>query len=221
MKSPPPTWLSTLGDQLQQPYYARLASLVDNERANQIVFPADRDVFRALELVAFEDVRVLMLGQDPYHGPGQADGLCFSVRPPTAPPPSLRNLFKELKTDLGIEPPEHGDLSAWATQGVLLLNSVLTVRAHQPASHSRFGWQQFTDAIIRKLSDRQRPVVFCLLGAYAKQKLALIDRARHPVFTAAHPSPLSQKKFFGSKPFSTMNRYLADCGQQTIDWRLC
>jgi uracil-DNA glycosylase len=158
--------------------------------------------------------------EDPYHDVGQAHGLCFSVKPPTKPPPSLKNIFKELETDLGLPPSAHGDLTAWAERGVLLLNTVLTVEAHKPASHAGHGWERFTDAIIRALNARATPVVFCLWGNHAKKKAALIDGDRHGIVEGAHPSPLSQKKFFGSKPFSAINKALAARGQQPMDWHL-
>ncbi len=164
---------------------------------------------------------MLLLGQDPYHGENQAHGLCFSVRPGVRPPPSLVNIFKELKTDVGVEPPKNGTLAPWAEQGVLLLNAVLTVRAHEPNSHKNKGWETFTDAIIKKLNERKEPVVFVLWGGYALKKQALIDADRHTVITSAHPSPLSARNgFFGSKPFSKVNDALKKLGKPPIDWNL-
>lgn len=216
----PDDWYEVLRDELVQDYYHKLVSFVCAERRSAIVFPAETDVFRALFAVPFSRVRVLVLGQDPYHGDGQADGLCFSVRRGTKPPPSLRNIFKELQADLGVPIPCHGDLTDWTRQGVLLLNAVLTVRKGEAASHQGQGWERFTDAIIAKLDARKDPLCFCLLGAYARKKKAHIDLSKHGVFEAAHPSPLSQKKFFGSRPFSTINRALVERGLPAIDWTI-
>ena len=163
---------------------------------------------------------MLLLGQDPYHGEGQAHGLCFSVRPGVKPPPSLMNMFKELKTDLGCKIPNNGCLIPWAKQGVMLLNAVLTVRAGEPNSHKDKGWEKFTDAAIRRLRREGKPVVFMLWGAYAQKKKKLIDAERNPILTAAHPSPLSATKFFGSKPFSAVNRALEELGEEPIDWQI-
>ncbi len=220
MRTLPPTWHAVIGSELAKPYYQELVAFVDAERADKTVFPPEEDVFRALELVPFADVRVLLLGQDPYHDYGQAHGLCFSVKPPTKPPPSLRNIFKELETDLGIPGPGHGDLTEWGHRGVLLLNTVLTVQAHKAASHAGKGWEVFTDAIIGALSARRSPLVFCLWGGHARKKAKLIDTDRHAVVQGAHPSPLSQKAFLGSKPFSAINAALVSKGQPPIDWRL-
>ena len=176
------------------------------ERRTHTVFPPEPDVFNALKLTPYARTNVLLLGQDPYHDDGQAHGLCFSVRPGIKPPPSLVNMFKELRDDLGCSIPRHGYLASWAEQGVLMLNAVLTVRAHEPNSHKERGWETFTDAIIRAVNARPSPVVFVLWGAYAQKKAKLIDASRHPVLTAAHPSPLSAKKFFGSRPFSATLR---------------
>jgi uracil-DNA glycosylase len=220
MRTLPPSWQAAVGSELAKPYYQDLVAFVDAERATKTVFPPEQEVFFALELVPFEEVRVLLLGQDPYHDEGQAHGLCFSVKPPTKPPPSLRNIFKELESDLGIPAPGHGDLTSWGKQGVLLLNTVLTVEAHKAASHAGKGWEAFTDAIIVALSARPSPLVFCLWGGHAKKKAKLIDTGRHAVVPGAHPSPLSQKGFFGSRPFSAINAALVAKGQPPIDWRL-
>jgi uracil-DNA glycosylase len=177
-------------------------------------------MFSALKATRFEEVKVLLLGQDPYHGPGEAHGMCFSVRPGIKVPPSLVNIYKELQDDLGCTPPPHGFLLSWALQGVLLLNTVLTVRANEPASHKEQGWEQFTDAIIKALNARKKPLVYLLWGAHAQKKEELIDGKRHRVFKAAHPSPLSAKKFFGSKPFSVTNTALAELGHPPINWQL-
>ena len=216
----PAGWSGVLAGETDKPYCKDLAAFVAAERASKQIFPPAEHVFTALELTAYDDVRVLLLGQDPYHDDGQAHGLCFSVKPPTRPPPSLKNIFKELADDLGCRPPDHGDLTAWAKQGVLLLNAVLTVVAHDANSHQDKGWEQLTDAVIKKLNDKRSPVVFCLWGAYARKKAALIDTSRHVVIEGAHPSPLSVTKFLGSKPFSKINAALTSSGTAPIDWQL-
>jgi uracil-DNA glycosylase len=216
----PPGWKKVLSGELQQPYFQGLAQFVDGEREAHKVFPPPDDVFNALKLTPYEKVRVLILGQDPYHDDGQAHGLCFSVRPGVRPPPSLVNIFKELKDDLGCTIPNNGYLVPWAKQGVMLLNAVLTVQAHKPASHAGHGWETFTDAVIRTLNDRPEPVVFVLWGGYAQKKAKLIDGTRHRIIMGAHPSPLSMKKFFGTKPFSQVNAALKEFGQPEIDWQL-
>ena len=217
----PSSWKAPLGEEAKKPYFRELAAFLKAERAKKTIFPPEEDVFRALSMTALEDVKVLLLGQDPYHDEGQAHGLCFSVRPPTRPPPSLKNIFRELKDDLGVEVPEgHGELSAWAEQGVLLLNTVLTVVAHEPASHKKKGWETFTDAVITAVNAGPQPVVFCLWGAHAQKKAKLVDVSRHVVIQGAHPSPLSVKKFFGSKPFSKINAALIAKGRTPIDWSL-
>jgi uracil-DNA glycosylase len=216
----PASWAPVLAAETEQPYFADLEAFLKTERADHQVFPPEDEVFSALEATPYEDVKVVLIGQDPYHDDGQAHGMCFSVRPGVRVPPSLRNMYKELETDLGIAPVKHGYLQAWADQGVLLLNTVLTVRAHEPASHKDRGWEKFTDAVIKDVSAREKPVVFVLWGAHAKKKAKLIDTSRHAIVEGAHPSPLSAKKFFGSKPFSAVNDALAGFGQQPIDWRL-
>lgn len=216
----PSSWQAALGPELSKPYYGALQSFLTSERLTKQVFPSNDEVFSALALTAFDDVKVLLLGQDPYHDDGQAHGLCFSVKPPTKPPPSLRNIFQELHADVGTPPPGHGDLTAWAQRGVLLLNAVLTVEAHQPNSHKDKGWERFTDAVISAVSARPTPVVFCLWGAYARKKVKLIDATRHTIIEGAHPSPLSVAKFKGSRPFSAINRALQEHGHQPIDWSL-
>jgi uracil-DNA glycosylase len=216
----PPDWRRVLVDEIAKPYFAELEAFVTHERETQQVFPPPEDVFNAFRYTPYEEVKVLLLGQDPYHDDGQAHGLCFSVKPPVPPPPSLVNIYKEMQTDLGIPRAKHGCLTSWAKQGVMLLNAVLTVRAHQPASHKDRGWEKFTDAVIRTLNQRERPVVFLLWGGYAQKKAKLIDASRHRILATAHPSPLSMKNFFGSKPFSQANAALEEFGETPIDWRL-
>ena len=217
----PPSWQPILGEEADKPYYRELVAFLLEERANKTIFPADEDVFRALELTPLHDVKVVLLGQDPYHDDGQAHGLCFSVRPPMRVPPSLRNIFRELKDDLGVEVPDgFGELSAWGKQGVLLLNTVLTVVAHEAASHKKKGWELFTDAVITKVNEAPQPVVFCLWGGHAQKKAKLVDTSRHVVVEGAHPSPLSMNKFLGSKPFSKINAALIEKGRPPIDWSL-
>jgi uracil-DNA glycosylase len=216
----PASWQDVLSPQTREPYFAELERFLAAERAAHQVFPPEDEVFAALSATAYRDVRVVLLGQDPYHDDGQAHGMCFSVRPGVKAPPSLRNMFKELREDLGCEVPGHGYLGAWASQGVLLLNTVLTVRAHEAASHKGRGWEQFTDAVIRAVDEREQPAVFVLWGAHAKKKAALIDPVRHRVIQGAHPSPLSARLFFGSRPFSKTNAALEELGYAPIDWQL-
>ncbi|WP_194924825.1 uracil-DNA glycosylase [Catenulispora pinisilvae] len=216
----PASWAPVLAAETEQPYFADLEAFLKTERAEHQVFPPEDEVFAALEATPYQDVKVVLIGQDPYHDDGQAHGMCFSVRPGVRIPPSLRNMYKEMDTDLGIAPVKHGYLKAWADQGVLLLNTVLTVRAHEPASHKDRGWEKFTDAVIKDVSAREKPVVFVLWGAHAKKKAKLIDATRHAIVQGAHPSPLSAKLFFGSKPFSAVNEALAGFGQEPIDWQL-
>lgn len=217
----PESWLPACRSELTKPYFVELQAFVARERQQYDVFPPAEDVFNALALTPLPQVRVVLLGQDPYHDDGQAHGLCFSVRPGIRPPPSLRNIFKELNSDLGCPVPKHGDLTAWARQGVLLLNTVLTVRAHQPHSHRGRGWEQFTDHLIGTLNAGPRQLVFALWGRHAQQKKSLIDQGRHRTIEAAHPSPLSAGRgFFGSKPFSKINNALHSLGEPPIDWQL-
>ncbi|MBC8136990.1 MAG: uracil-DNA glycosylase [Fibrella sp.] len=218
----PDDWKLALSAETDKPYFAALAAFVDAERAAHSVFPPEEDVFNALTLTPLETVTVFILGQDPYHDDNQAHGLAFSVRPGIKPPPSLRNMMKELKDDLQIETAkDNGYLVPWAEQGVLLLNTVLTVRAHEPASHKGQGWETFTDAVIRAVSEKAEPVVFVLWGAHAQKKRALIDETRHTIIASAHPSPLSAKAgFFGSKPYSKINSALEVAGKTAIDWQL-
>jgi uracil-DNA glycosylase len=216
----PASWRAVLAGEFSKPYFQALERFVDGERAAHTVFPPEEDVFNALKFTPYDEMKVLLLGQDPYHDDGQAHGLCFSVRPGIKAPPSLVNMFKELKDDLGCRIPNNGCLEPWARQGVLLLNAVLTVRAHEPNSHKDQGWEQFTDAVIRAASDRPDPVVFVLWGAYAQKKERLIDTGRHVILKAAHPSPLSAKKFLGSKPFSAVNDALRRLDKSPLDWQI-
>jgi uracil-DNA glycosylase len=219
----PSSWRTALGDQLDQPYFRALGDFVDGERTrfSDRIYPPERDVFTAFQLTPFDRVRVLLLGQDPYVRGGQAHGLCFSVREKVKTPPSLRNIFKELASDLGCLVPDNGFLAHWARQGVLMLNTVLTVRDGEPLSHCGRGWEMFTDAVIRRVSAKRLPVVFVLWGGPAQKKSALIDTQRHAVVTAAHPSPLSAARgFFGTRPFSAINRALHAVGQPSIDWQI-
>jgi uracil-DNA glycosylase len=215
------TWRPVLVAETEKPYWKPLQQFVREERRKYKVFPPDKDVFAALHLTPYEKVSVLILGQDPYHDDGQAQGLCFSVQPGVAIPPSLVNIYKELQTDLGCRIPNNGNLIPWAEQGVLLLNAVLTVRAHQANSHAGRGWENFTDAIIRTASAKPDRVVFVLWGAYARKKKMLIDAARHVIIESAHPSPLSASSgFFGSRPFSRINAALRTAGKAEIDWQI-
>jgi uracil-DNA glycosylase len=216
------SWKAPLQAEFDAPYMAALKDFLLAERARgKRIFPKGPEWFHALDATPLEQVRVVILGQDPYHGEGQAHGLCFSVKPGVRPPPSLINIYKEMKSDLGLEPPSHGNLEAWAQQGVLLLNAVLTVEAGRAGSHQGKGWERFTDAVIRLVNNQPRPVVFILWGAYAQRKAAFVDRKRHLVLTSAHPSPLSASNgFFGSKPFSQTNGFLIANGQDPIDWKL-
>jgi uracil-DNA glycosylase len=216
----PPSWKAVLGDELKKPYFHELQEFVAEERAHHTVFPPEADVFNAFKATPYDKVKVLLLGQDPYHGPGQAHGMCFSVRPGVRPPPSLVNLFRELHDELGCKIPNNGYLVPWAERGVMLLNAVLTVRQAEPNSHKDKGWEKFTDAAIRALNDRERPVVFALWGAYAQKKAKLVTAPQHRVVKAAHPSPLSMKKFLGSRPFSTINNALEEVGEEPIDWQI-
>jgi uracil-DNA glycosylase len=214
-------WNPVLRDEFSKPYWPDLQSFVAAERARFIVYPPDEEVFAALHLTPYAETRVLILGQDPYHGPRQAHGLCFSVRHGVRIPPSLANIHIELRDDVGVESPDHGNLEAWAHQGVLLLNATLTVRAGQAASHQGRGWETFTDQVIRTVSAKDQRVVFVLWGSYARRKKVLIDTSRHTIIESAHPSPLSAHNgFFGSRPFSRSNAALTAAGLDPIDWRL-
>lgn len=216
------SWKAPLLPEFESDYMAQLrAFLVAEKAAGKRIFPKGSEWFRALDLTPLDKVRVVILGQDPYHGPGQAHGLCFSVQPGVRPPPSLVNIYKELESDLGLPRPSHGFLEHWAKQGVLLLNSVLTVEAAQAASHQGRGWEKFTDAIIRLLNARDEPIVFMLWGAYAQKKAAFVDTSKHLVLKAAHPSPLSAHNgFLGCRHFSQCNAFLESHGMAPIDWSL-
>ena len=217
----PESWHAHLADELEKPYFHKLAQFVDEERQNYTVFPPQPEVFSALQITPYERVNVLLLGQDPYHDDNQAHGLCFSVCPGVKPPPSLLNMFKELQTDVGFRIPNNGYLVPWAEQGILMLNAVLTVRAHAANSHKNHGWETFTDAVIRQVNAKDDPVVFVLWGGYAQKKLKLIDTKRHAVVQSAHPSPLSAHNgFFGSKPFSAINAALRQGNKPAINWQL-
>jgi uracil-DNA glycosylase len=214
-------WNPLLRGEFDKPYWAELQAFVAAERARAEVFPPADQVFAALHLTSYAATRVVLLGQDPYHGRGQAHGLCFSVRRGVAPPPSLQNVFRELHDDLGVDPPGHGNLEAWTMQGVLLLNTCLTVRSGAAGSHHGKGWETFTDEVLRVVNAKTERVVFLLWGAPARRKASLVDTSRHVVVQSAHPSPLSAHQgFFGSRPFSRTNAALVEAGLAPIDWRI-
>ncbi|MCP1309441.1 uracil-DNA glycosylase [Paenibacillus tyrfis] len=214
-------WAPLLEDQFQAPYYHRLRSFLKQEYATRTVYPDMHDIFNALHYTSYADTKVVILGQDPYHGPGQAHGLSFSVKPGIPAPPSLQNIFKELQSDLGCSIPDNGCLVPWAEQGVLLLNTVLTVRQGEAHSHKGQGWETFTDRVISLLNEREKPIVFVLWGSPAQQKMQLITEQRHFIVRSVHPSPLSAHRgFFGSRPFSQVNDFLRSIGSAGIDWQL-
>ncbi|WP_397536992.1 uracil-DNA glycosylase [Rummeliibacillus pycnus] len=214
-------WQDVLGAEFNKPYYLQLREFLKQEYFKETVYPAMEDMWSAFRYTPYHKVKVVILGQDPYHGPGQAHGMSFSVKPGVPHPPSLQNMFKELHDDLGYDIPLDGTLIKWAEQGVLLLNTVLTVRAHQAHSHKDHGWEVFTDTVIQKLSERKEPIVFVLWGRPAQQKERLIDASRHAIIKAPHPSPLSAYRgFFGSGPYSKINSQLIEWGEQTIDFDL-
>lgn len=214
-------WSLLLEEELQKPYYIQLKQVLEEEYRTNIIFPAIDDLFNALNFTSFEDTKVVIIGQDPYHGPGQAHGLSFSVKPGVTIPPSLKNIYKELHTDLDCRIPNHGYLVEWTKQGVLLLNAVLTVRAGLPNSHKALGWEKFTDKVIETLNQREKPVVFILWGRFAQQKQELITSPQHFVIKSPHPSPFSANKgFFGSRPFSRTNVFLREIGDKEIDWKI-
>jgi uracil-DNA glycosylase len=214
-----PSWKEKLNGEFSKAYFLQLIEFVRNEYQSQMVFPPAREIFRAFDSCDFDQVKVVIIGQDPYHGPGQANGLCFSVRPDVKMPPSLVNIFKEIQSDLGKPFPPNGDLERWAKQGVLLLNATLTVRASSAGSHQNKGWESFTDAIIREISENRTNIVFLLWGSYAQKKGEIIDRSKHLVLASPHPSPFSAHNgFFGNKHFSKANEYLKSKGLTPIDW---
>jgi uracil-DNA glycosylase len=213
------SWRNILAEEFEAPYFEALRDFIVRERQQHTVYPPGQLIFSAFNQTPFNRVKVVILGQDPYHGPGQAHGLCFSVPEGIQQPPSLANIFREIQDDTGLPPPASGDLTPWARQGVLLINAILTVRANQAGSHQNKGWEQFTDAVIRNLSSRRKNIVFLLWGNYAREKAALIDRDRHLILEAAHPSPLSANRgFFGCRHFSRTNEFLEGLGLSPINW---
>ncbi|OQY03052.1 MAG: uracil-DNA glycosylase [Bacteroidetes bacterium 4572_117] len=213
------SWKHLLKDEFEKKYFIELVDFVKSEYENYDVYPLEKNIFSAFDHCRFDDIKVVILGQDPYHGAGQANGLCFSVKDGITKPPSLRNIFKEIKSDIGIEIPESGDLTPWAKQGILLINATLTVRAKQAGSHQNKGWEIFTDAVIKTLSDKKEGLVFILWGAYAQRKGAVIDHNKHYVLKSAHPSPFAAHKgFFGNKHFSKTNDFLLKTGKEIIRW---
>ncbi len=214
-------WAQYLNSELKEPYYLQLRQFLINEYKTQQIFPDMYDIFNVLHYTSYHDTKVVILGQDPYHGDGQAHGLSFSVKPGIKPPPSLVNIFKELHDDLGCFVPNNGCLKPWTEQGVLLLNTVLTVRAHQANSHRNMGWEHFTDKIIELLNEREKPIAFILWGAPARRKKKMITNPKHFIVESAHPSPLSAYNgFFGSRPFSKVNKFLESVGEKPIDWQI-
>ncbi|ETI69784.1 uracil-DNA glycosylase [Neobacillus vireti] len=214
-------WAPLLEEEFEKPYYQRLRKILLEEYQTKVVFPEQNDIYNALHFTSYNETKVVIIGQDPYHGPGQAHGLSFSVKPGVRIPPSLKNIFKELQTDLGCQVPNNGYLVKWAKQGVMMLNAVLTVRAGSPNSHKGLGWEEFTDKVIEELNQREKPVVFILWGNFAQQKQQLITSSRHFIIKSPHPSPFSANKgFFGSKPFSRTNAILRDLGMEEIDWQI-
>jgi len=214
-------WRVVLHEEFNKPYFPLIKQFIIEQKAKgKTIYPSGRLIFNAFNLTPFDKLKVVILGQDPYHGKGQAHGLCFSVQQGIKPPPSLVNIFKEIKTDIGIDPPNHGNLDKWAKQGVLLLNATLTVNEAEPNSHAKCGWQTFTDAVIKKISDEKAGIIFLLWGNFAKAKKGLIDTSKHYVLEAAHPSPLSGGAFFGSKHFSQTNELLKLQGKEPIDWSI-
>lgn len=216
----PTNWKELLKPEFEKPYFQELSQFVKKEYEVHTCYPESANIFSAFEHCSFEEVKVVIIGQDPYHGPDQANGLCFSVKDGIKHPPSLVNIFKEVHTDLGKPYPESGNLERWAEQGVLLMNATLTVRAHEPGSHQKQGWEKFTDAVISKLSEERTDIVFMLWGGYAKKKVKLINSKRHHILTSGHPSPLSANRgyWFGNKHFSTCNKILNDLGNKSIIW---
>ncbi|MEM0931272.1 MAG: uracil-DNA glycosylase [Bacteroidota bacterium] len=215
-----PSWKKHLQPEFDKPYFTQLAAYVRQEYQQNTCYPKGKDIFAAFDHCSFQETKVVLIGQDPYHGPNQANGLCFSVKDGMAHPPSLVNIFKEIKVDVGVPYPKSGNLERWAAQGVLLLNATLTVRAHQAGSHQNKGWEQFTDAVIRLLSSQLEGLVFLLWGGYAKKKTVLIDSSKHHILTSGHPSPLSANRglWFGNQHFSKTNSLLSQMGKPLITW---
>lgn len=214
-------WDEVLKEEIEKPYFQQFMTWLDQEYAEEVVYPPRDLLFQAFRLTPYAEVKAVILGQDPYHGEGQAEGLSFSVMPGVRVPPSLRNIYIELKEDIDVPTPNHGSLIQWGKEGVLLLNTALTVRESKPASHRGKGWEQFTDAVIHALNNRKEPMVFLLWGNHAGEKEAFIDQERHLVIRSAHPSPFAARKgFFGSKPFSRTNQFLEEHGERPIDWRI-
>ena len=215
----PPSWLAVLKDEFEKPYFEKLTEFVKKEYLTYAIYPQGKNIFRAFELCPFDQVKVVILGQDPYHGPKQANGLCFSVSDDLPQPPSLQNIFKEISADLGLPIPTSGNLEHWGRQGILLLNATLTVRANQAGSHQKQGWEEFTDSVIKTISDQKENIVFILWGKYAQEKGKIIDQSKHLILSAAHPSPFSAYHgFFGCKHFSKTNAYLKAHQQPEINW---
>lgn len=214
-------WMEGIGEEFKKPYYRDLYFFIKEEYGKTVVYPNAEDIFNAFHFTPLSKVKVVIIGQDPYHGEGQAHGLAFSVKPTVDIPPSLENIYKELHDDLGLQIPNHGYLKSWADQGVLLLNTVLTVRAHQAASHQKKGWEEFTDAVIRAVNEQDRPIVFMLWGKPAQAKKAMLNNPKHLILTAPHPSPLSAYRgFMGCKHFSKANEFLRQNGAEPIDWQI-
>ena len=215
------SWKTALRDQFEQPYFQALAAFLKKEKAaGKTIYPPGSLIFNAFNTTPFPEVKVVIIGQDPYHNPGEAMGLCFSVPKGVRVPPSLKNIYKELESDVGDTIPNHGDLTSWAQQGVFLLNAMLTVERNRPGSHQKIGWQDFTDAVIRKLSDGREHIVFMLWGGFARKKKELIDGSKHLILEAAHPSPLAGGAFFGSQHFSKANAYLQEHGMGKVEWQV-
>lgn len=214
------SWKNILKHEFDKPYFKSLVNFVKDEYTNHVCYPKGKDIFAAFDFCSLDDLKVVIIGQDPYHGPNQANGLCFSVKESIAHPPSLINIFKEIQTDLNKEYPKSGNLEKWAKQGVLLLNATLTVRAHNAGSHQKKGWETFTDEVIHQISNHKKDVVFLLWGGFAKKKTKLIDKNKHHILTSGHPSPLSANRgyWFGNKHFSKTNTILKSLGKQEIDW---
>jgi len=214
-------WNGVLKDEFEKEYFEKLTDFVKTEYKSEVCFPPVKDIFNAFEMCSFSNTKIVILGQDPYHGKGQAHGLSFSVPEGMKIPPSLRNIFKELTSDLGVDSPTQGDLTSWAKQGVLLLNATLTVRKSKPISHQKQGWEEFTDSVIKTISNKKESVVIVLWGKFAEQKVSLIDESKHCIITSSHPSPFSAHRgFLGSKPFSKTNEFLEKKGIEKIDWEL-